>query len=41
MSKEIGRDISIDDVADSAEFHLHRVFDPIAKVLSQNLASNA
>jgi len=41
MSNEIGQDISIDDVADSAEFHLHRVFDPIAKVLSQNLASNA
>ena len=41
LSKELGRDISVEEVADRAEFHLHRVFDQIAKDISQNFALNA
>jgi lipoyl(octanoyl) transferase len=41
MSKELGRNISIDDVANSAELHLHRVFGPIAEELSCDMAIDA
>jgi lipoyl(octanoyl) transferase len=41
MSKEIGRNISVDEVASSAEFHLNRVFGPIAENLSQDVAIDA
>ncbi len=41
LSKELGRDISVEEVADRAEFHLHRVFDQIVKDISQNFALNA
>jgi lipoyl(octanoyl) transferase len=41
LSKELGRDISVEEAADRAEFHLHRVFDQIAKDISQNFALNA
>ena len=41
LSKELGRDISVGEVAKRAEFHLHRVFDQIANDLSQNLSLNA
>ena len=41
MSKEIGRDISIDEIASSAEFHLKRIFGPIAESLSQDVAIDA
>jgi lipoyl(octanoyl) transferase len=41
MSKEIGRNISVDEVASSAEFHLNRVFGPIAESLSQDVAIDA
>ena len=41
MSKEIGRNISADEVSSSAEFHLNRVFGPIAESLSQDVAIDA
>jgi lipoyl(octanoyl) transferase len=41
MSKEIGRNISTDDVASSAEFHCNRVFGPIAENLSREVAIDA
>lgn len=41
MSKEIGRNISVDEVASSAEFHLNRVFGPFAESLSQDVAIDA
>ena len=41
LSKELGRDISVAEVADRAEFHLHRVFDQITNQLSQGLPVNA
>ena len=41
MSKEIGRNISVDEVASSAEFHLNRVFGSIAESLSQDVAIDA
>jgi len=34
LSQELGKDVSVTDVLESAEVHLHRVFDPIAKVHS-------
>ncbi len=37
LSKELGADASVSNVADRAEIHLQRVFGPIAKSLSQNL----
>ena len=40
LSKELGRDISVSEVANRAEFHLHRVFDQIANDLSQSLPIN-
>jgi len=40
LSKELGRNISVSEVADRAEFHLHRVFDQIANELSQGLSVN-
>ena len=41
LTKELGRNISPADVAERAEFHLHRVFDPIANQLHRNLTINA
>ena len=41
LSKELGRDISVEEVAQRAEFHLHRVFDQIANDLTQDLTINA
>ncbi len=41
LSKELGRNISVAEVADRAEFHLHRVFDQITNQLSQGLPVNA
>jgi lipoyl(octanoyl) transferase len=41
MSKEIGRNISVDEVAGSAELHLNRVFGPIAESLSRDVAIDA
>jgi lipoyl(octanoyl) transferase len=41
MSKEIGRNISTDDVASSAEFHCNRVFGPIAENLARDVAVDA
>ena len=40
LSKELGRNISVSEVADRAEFHLHRVFGQIANELSQGLSFN-
>lgn len=40
LSKELGRNISVEDVAARAEFHLHRVFDPIANERNQDLQIN-
>lgn len=39
LSKELGRDISIEEVSLIAEVHLHRVFDPIASEYFQNVVS--
>lgn len=39
LSIELGRDISIEEVSQFAEVHLHRVFDPIASEYLQNLVS--
>lgn len=41
MSKELGRDISVADAASSAEFHLQRVFGPIAENLARDVAIDA
>jgi lipoyl(octanoyl) transferase len=41
ISKEIGRNISVDDVAGSADLHLNRVFGPIAESLSRDVAIDA
>lgn len=41
MSKEMGRNISVDEVASSAELHLNRVFGPIAESLSRDVAIDA
>lgn len=41
LSKELGRDISVKEVAQRAEFHLHRVFDQMANDLTQDLTINA
>ena len=41
MSKEIGHNISVDEVAGSAELHLNRVFGPIAESLSRDVAIDA
>jgi lipoyl(octanoyl) transferase len=40
LSKELGRNISVSEVADRAEVHLHRVFGQIANELSQGLTVN-
>jgi len=40
LSKELGRNITVEEVADRAEFHLHRVFGQIAHDLSQDLSTN-
>jgi len=40
LSKELDRNISVSEVADRAEFHLHRVFDQIANELTQGLPIN-
>jgi len=40
LAKELGRNISVSEVADRAEFHLHRVFGQIANELSQGLPTN-
>jgi lipoyl(octanoyl) transferase len=40
LSKELGRNVSVEDVAARAEFHLHRVFDPIAIGRQQDLQIN-
>lgn len=41
LSKELGRNISVADVAESAEFHLRRVFEHIAAQLSSDLTIDA
>lgn len=41
MSKELGCDISVVEVASSAEFHLQRVFGPIADDLARDVAIDA
>jgi lipoyl(octanoyl) transferase len=41
LSKELGRNISVADVAESAEFHLRRVFEHIAAQLSRDLTIDA
>ena len=41
MSKELGRDISVAEVAIRAEFHLHRVFGPLAENLARDVAVDA
>lgn len=38
LSKELGHNVLVSEVADRAEFHLHRVFDQIADDLSQGLS---
>jgi lipoyl(octanoyl) transferase len=40
LSKELGLNITVEEVADRAEFHLHRVFGQIARDLSQDLSMN-
>jgi lipoyl(octanoyl) transferase len=40
LSKELGHNISVEDVAARAEFHLHRVFGPIANERNQDLQIN-
>lgn len=40
LSQELGRDISVTEVAERAEFHIHRVFGQIATELSQDLPVN-
>lgn len=41
LSKELARNITVEEVADRAEFHLHRVFDATAIGKSQDLQVNA
>ena len=41
MSKELGRDISVAEAASSAEFHLQRVFGPIAENVARDVAIDA
>ena len=41
LSKELGCDISVNDVVERVEFHLHRVFDPISKSHTQDLHVDA
>lgn len=41
ISKEIGRNTSVDEVAASAEFHLSRVFGPIAESFSRDVTIDA
>lgn len=41
LSKELGHDISVDNVVDRVEFHLRRVFDPISESLTNDLNVNA
>ena len=41
LSRELGIDISVTDVADRAEFHLHRVFGTLAQELSRNVSIDA
>jgi lipoyl(octanoyl) transferase len=41
LSNELGRDISVADVTESAEFHLRRVFEHIAIQLSSDLTIDA
>jgi lipoyl(octanoyl) transferase len=40
LSKELGHNISVEDVLARAEFHLHRVFGPIANELRQESQIN-
>lgn len=40
LSKELGRNISVQEVAERTEFHLHRVFDRIASELAKDLIIN-
>ncbi len=39
LSKELGHDVSVPEVLESASLHLHRVFDPIANIHSNYVAS--
>ena len=41
LSKELGIDISVTEVADRAEFHLQRVFGTLAQELSRNVSIDA
>jgi lipoyl(octanoyl) transferase len=41
LSNELGIDISVMDVADRAEFHLHRVFGTLAQELSRDMTVDA
>lgn len=41
LSKELGQNITVEVVADRAEFHIHRVFDAIASEQSQDVQVNA
>jgi lipoyl(octanoyl) transferase len=41
LSKELGADISVTDVADRAEIHLQRVFGTLARELSGNVSVDA
>jgi len=41
LSKELGRSISVETAAERAEFHIHRVFDPIAIELSRDMTVDA
>lgn len=41
LSKELGHDISVNDVIERVEFHLLRVFEPISNSLTQELQVNA
>jgi lipoyl(octanoyl) transferase len=40
LTKELSRDISVLQVAERTNFHLQRVFGPIAKLVSQNVTSD-
>jgi len=41
LSKELGADIAVNDVADRAEFHLQRVFGTLAQEQSRNVSIDA
>ena len=41
LSKELGADVSVTDVADRAEIHLQRVFGALAQELSRNVSIDA